>query len=283
MLQSIGTRAAGTPRRVAPVVADPYHCAVFSSLGETLIRWRWPVISVWAAVAVIAALNAGKTVERLEVAGSATEPTEARHADSLIRTRFDRPLSEYFAVTVQGPASVIEGEGGMLLDRLLQAAASQPATRGTVSWRSTGDSAFLARDGRTTFFLVALEPEDLRPAEEVQPLRQSLDSVLRRFPDRDAYTIRVTGRAALDLDIRNVSADDATRNEQRLVPLTLGILILAFGALVAAVLPIIVGVMAILIALTVVGVIATITPMSVFVLNMITMIGLGVGIDYSLL
>jgi hypothetical protein len=43
------------------------------------------------------------------------------------------------------------------------------------------------------------------------------------------------------------------------------------------------GVMAIAIALTAVGIIANFTPMSVFVLNMITMIGLGVGIDYSLL
>src|SRR5690606_7657681 len=159
------------------------------SLGEALVRWRWTVIAVWAVVAVFAALNAGKTVERLEVAGSATEPTEARLADSLIRTSFARPLSDYFAVTVQGPSSVTEGEGGLLLDRLLEAAAAQPRTRGTVSWRSTGDSSFVARDHRTTFFLVALEPGKQSATAAVQPLRQALDSVVRRFPDRDAYTI----------------------------------------------------------------------------------------------
>src|SRR5690606_33239985 len=79
------------------------------------------------------------------------------------------------------------------------------------------------------------------------------------------------------------SAQDASRFERRLLPITLAILILAFGALVASVLPIIVGVLAIAISLAIVGYLAQVMPMSVFVLNMISMIGLGVGSDCSLL
>ena len=79
-----------------------------------------------------------------------------------------------------------------------------------------------------------------------------------------------------------VARDSAVR-EKRLLPLTLVILVLAFGALVAAALPLIVGVLAITVSLAIIGLIAHVTPMSVFVLNMTTMIGLGVGIDYSLL
>jgi RND superfamily putative drug exporter len=52
---------------------------------------------------------------------------------------------------------------------------------------------------------------------------------------------------------------------------------------VAAVLPLIVGFLAIWITLAIISVLANFTPMSVFVLNMTTMLGLGVGIDYSLL
>src|SRR5206468_3921765 len=66
-------------------------------------------------------------------------------------------------------------------------------------------------------------------------------------------------------------------------PLTLVVLVVAFGALVAAMLPVIVGVLAITIALGLVTVAAHYLPMSVFVLNITTMVGLGVGIDYSLL
>ena len=199
--------------------AAPTIVPVFASLGNALVRWRWLVIAAWAVVGVIAALRAGGTVERLELKGGSAEMTEAKIADSVLVARFDRPLSEFYAVTVQGPGSMTSGEGGQLLDRLLEAAAAQRAVRGTVSWASTGDSTFLARDGRTTFFLVALESNDVA-LETVAPIRQALDSVLRRFPDRDAYTIRVTGRAPLDLDIRTVSAEDATRNETRLIPIS---------------------------------------------------------------
>jgi RND superfamily putative drug exporter len=256
---------------------------VFATLGNALVRWRWLVILAWAAIGAWAASCAGSTVSRLDARGGATQQSESRIADSLLLARFDKPLSEYFVVTVQGPGSMTSGQGGELLDRLINTARRLPDAEGVVSWRSTDDSTFVARDGRATFFLVAIDGDGRVAARAVAPLRQSLDSVVRRFPDRDAYTVRVTGRTALDVDIRATSADDASRNERRLVPITLVILVLAFGALVAAVLPVIVGVMAIVIALATVGVLATVMPMSVFVLNMISMIGLGVGIDYSLL
>ncbi|MGD9523220.1 MAG: MMPL family transporter [Gemmatimonadales bacterium] len=256
---------------------------MFAPLANALARWRWPVIAIWAIVGVFAAVRAGRTIDRLQVNGGANQMTEARIADSLLAARFPRPLSEFFAVTVEGPGPMDSGVGGALLDSLLAASERLPSGRGTVSWRSTADTTFLSHDRHATFFLVALDSSGPVAAAAVPVLRRSLDSVVRRFPDRDAYTVRVTGRTALDLDIKTVSAQDASRFERRLLPITLAILILAFGALVASVLPIIVGVLAIAISLAIVGYLAQVMPMSVFVLNMISMIGLGVGIDYSLL
>lgn len=247
------------------------------------MRWRWAVIAIWALIGLFAGLRAGDTVERLELRGDAREMTEGRIADSLLIDRFERPLSEFFVVTLQGPTEVTTGPGGDLLDALIATAESHPNIRGTLSWRTARDSTFLARDGRSTFFVVAIAGDGDDAARLVLPLRQAFDSILRRSSDREAYRVRVTGRAPLDLDVRTVSAEDASRNEKKLIPITLGILVLAFGALVAAALPILVGVMAITIALAIVGAIAAVMPMSVFVLNMVSMIGLGVGIDYSLL
>ena len=68
-----------------------------------------------------------------------------------------------------------------------------------------------------------------------------------------------------------------------MLPISLIILVLAFGALVAALVPLAIGMLAGAISLTVIGIIAKTTPMSIFLLNLTTMIGLGVGIDYSLL
>src|SRR3989442_2071300 len=104
-----------------------------------------------------------------------------------------------------------------------------------------------------------------------------------RVPGADGFDVMVTGFPALDHDVRTISAEDSERGERRVLPLTLVVLIVAFGGLVAAMVPIVVGVLAITIALGLVTIAARYVPMSVFVLNITTMVGLGVGIDYSLL
>lgn len=257
--------------------------SVIESFGATLVRWRWVVILLWLGVGIYAADHAGDTVNRLQLHGVANELTEARIADSLIATRFSRPVSEFFAVTVAAPTPVTQGAAGRVLDSLIATAKAESWVRGVFSARSGGDSTFISHDGKTTFFLVSLGVSRDSVGPLVQPMRDAFAQVLRHVPDGEEYTVLVTGRAPLDIDIRSVSASDAHHNERKLVPITLAVLVLAFGALVAALLPVVVGILAIIIALTIVGVLAQFTAMSVFVLNMISMIGLGVGIDYSLL
>jgi len=117
----------------------------------------------------------------------------------------------------------------------------------------------------------------------VPDLRAAIRDAMGRAPGADGFDVMVTGFPALDHDVRTISAEDSERGERRVLPLTLVVLIVAFGALVAAMVPIVVGVLAITIALGLVTIAARYVPMSVFVLNITTMVGLGVGIDYSLL
>jgi RND superfamily putative drug exporter len=252
--------------------------------ARTLVRWRWAVLVVWAVIGAVAAVRAPATPGLLNIRGGSERETEASRADKILNDRFSRPIGEFFAVTLEGPAAFDTPAGRAVLDTLLAALDRQPFVRGLVSYPSTGDSTFLGPGGRSTFVIVALDITSGDTAGAlVPPVRQAVREALARAPDGAAYTARVTGRAPLDLDVRTVVTNDSKRSEQALLPLTLGVLVLAFGALVAALLPLVVGVMAIAISLALIGVIAHVTPMSVFVLNMTTMIGLGVGIDYSLL
>src|SRR5207237_375154 len=81
------------------------------------------------------------------------------------------------------------------------------------------------------------------------------------------------------------SSGDSTllSSERRLLPVAAVILFIACGSAAGAALPLAVGFLAIAVALAIVDVIAGMVPMSIYVLNVATMIGLGVGIDYSLL
>jgi RND superfamily putative drug exporter len=239
---------------------------------------------VWAVVGAVAAVRAPATPGLLNIRGGSERETEASRTEDLLTQRFSRPIGEFFAVTLTSPGSFLEPAPRAALDTLLAELHRQPYIRGLVSYPSTGDSTFLSRDRRSTFVIVALDtPRGDSVAALVVPVRHLVRATLARVPGGERYQALVTGRAPLDLDVRSVVTRDSAQGEKRLLPLTLIILVLAFGALVAAALPLLVGVLAIAVSLAIIGVLAHHTPMSVFVLNMTTMIGLGVGIDYSLL
>ena len=252
--------------------------------ARALVRWRWVVLVVWAVIGAVAAVRAPATPGLLNIRGGSERETEASRSEDLLNSRFSRPIGEFFAVTLESPESFETPGPRMVLDSLLAVAGRQPFVRGLVSWPGTGDTTFLSRDRHATFFLVALQAtRGDSSGALVVPVRQLVSHTLAAMPQAAGFQARVTGRAPLDLDVRTVVARDSAEGEKRLLPLTLVILVLAFGALVAAFLPLIVGVLAITISLAIIGILAHYTPMSVFVLNMTTMIGLGVGIDYSLL
>ena len=256
-----------------------------SPFSQALIRWRWGIILFWIVLGYLAAQKSPEVVQALNVRGGSREPTEAGRVDNLLRDRFSKPLSDFFAITVESPGRVDSAPTRVLLDTLITRLEQQRYISGVASFRSTGDSTFLSRDGHRTFLIVGIDTASADSTSKlVVPVRAVVHAaMLATGIDTLSHKVRVTGRSALDLDVRNVVASDSRRGELRLLPLTAGILLLAFGALVAALLPLIVGFLAITVTLAVIVILSKYTPMSVFVLNMTTMLGLGVGIDYSLL
>jgi len=249
--------------------------------ARPLIRWRGWVIAAWAALAVVFAPRAARVQRVLDVRGGSTRPTEAARASDLLQQALPSPFAEYVAIVVHGPMRWTDARFAAVLDSVKAAAERRPYVSEIVSLRSIGESTFVSADRHTTFLIAALRAA--HGEEFVPDLRQTIDAALRRVPQTSGFDVKVTGNPALDYDVRTISAEDTEQAEQRALPLTLVVLVVAFGALVAATLPVVIGVLAITIALGLVTIAARYQSMSVFVLNITTMVGLGVGIDYSLL
>lgn len=256
-----------------------------SLFSRLVIRWRWAIIVAWALIGYLAAAKSPQVEQALNVRGGSREPTEASRSEQLLRDRFSRPLNDLFVVTIESSQPVDSAPNRQLIDSLITVFERQSYVNAVASFRSTSDSTFITSDGKRTFIVLALAADrGDSVAKLVPPVRAEVQHAIRTNGVDTAVTrLRVTGRTPLDLDVRSVVASDSRQGEIRLLPLTAGILLLAFGALVAAVLPLIVGFMAIWVTLAIVVILSAYTPMSVFVLNMTTMLGLGVGIDYSLL
>ena len=96
-------------------------------------------------------------------------------------------------------------------------------------------------------------------------------------------TVRIGGGPAFYGDVQAVTETDLRRSELISLPLAALALLLVFGSVVAAGVPLAVGGAAVLVALAGIFLVASVTPMSIFVLNLATLLGLGLGVDYSLL
>lgn len=251
--------------------------------ARTIVRLRHLVIASWVALAALAVPRAARVADVLSVEVGSVK-TESERTQQLVREAFPRPIAHFFAITIRGPIPIDSPRFGALLDSLTAAVAREPVIARVVSYHDARDASLVSRDRRTTFFIAGLGSEESRTATTYAPtVRRAVETAVARLPQARDFEIHVTGAPALDYDVRTVSLADTRRGEQRSLPLAAVVLVLAFGALVAALLPLVVGVIAITCSFALVYLAAAFHPMSVFVLNIVSMIGLGVGIDYSLL
>jgi RND superfamily putative drug exporter len=255
-----------------------------TALARAVVHLRFLVIAFWVVVAAVAIPRAAHVDDVLRSEGRSLRMTESRQVTQTMLEAFERPTVAFMAVVITGPMPVDSQPYRNVVERLSAAALAEPYIDQVVSFFSANDSGMVSDDRLTTTFIATIHAEEAPSPGHLTPgFRAMLARTLDRLPGHRDYRVLVTGNPALDYDVRTVTAEDAKRNELiSLIP-TSGVLVLAFGALFAAVLPIVVGVFAITCSLAAVQVASSFHEMSVFVLTIVTMVGLAVGIDYSLL
>jgi RND superfamily putative drug exporter len=142
----------------------------------------------------------------------------------------------------------------------------------------TAAPAQISNDGRTAIIPVTM-------AGSINDARDNIGKVLDVALAKngtDGMKVYVTGLASIDNGVNKVAEDDLKTGETFGILLALIILLVVFGALVSALLPIILAVVAIVVALALTALVGQFGDLSFFVTNMITMMGLAVGIDYAL-
>ena len=252
--------------------------------AHLIIRYRWTVLALWTLSTVLAVPRAAVVHEALSVEGAMIPDSDSELAAQTIRQAFPRPVADFFAVTVTGPVAIDSAQYLALLDSLSQRATNEPYISHVISYLDTPDSTLVSPDRKTTFMVAALRTDNtLSNTDYVPQFREAVHGTIERISWGAEYRANVTGAPALDYDVRQVSKEDTDRGERRSLPFSAIILVMAFGAFLAALLPLGIGIIAIVTSLALVQIVAGILPMSVFVLTIVSMVGLGVGIDYSLL
>ena len=141
---------------------------------------------------------------------------------------------------------------------------------GAVSSLDLPDPLFTGDNGGA-LIIVGLDPHDKAVEALVPTLRAKADwmegQLRSQYPN---IKLEITGETPITFDLRKVSADDVNHAEERAMPVTLVLLLLAFGSLVAAVLPLGVGVLSISMALGAAALLAHYLQLSILVQNLAT-------------
>ena len=239
------------------------------------------MVLAWIAAAAALLPQALRAPERLRV-GSGILGSESAAVDEALEHRLASPFATTALLVATGLPPPDRPEGRALLETAVAELRSVHGVRQTLSYLDHADPLLVGPGG--TIVVLGLDPGVERVDRLVPPLREAtarLEARLRpRAPD---VALRLTGQGPINYDIWRTSADDAAHAERRTLPLTLVLLLVAFGAAGAAVLPVVSGALAVSLSLGLVSLLALRLPLAILVLNVVSMLGLALGIDYALL
>jgi RND superfamily putative drug exporter len=239
------------------------------------------VLLVSVLLALVAGVFGAGAVGKLKGGGFDSPSFESARAKvALAALLHQEQANLVLLVTAPGGASVdspaVAAQGRAAAVRL----AAQPGVAVLDSyWTAPAAAATGLRSTDGTRALVVarvLGDEDavLDRAKALQPLFTTTTGGVR---------IQTGGAGQANVDINHQVTKDLGTAESIAIPLTLALLILVFGSLVAGLLPLMVGGMAIIGTFAALSAIAAVTDVSIFALNLTTALGLGLGIDYALL
>jgi RND superfamily putative drug exporter len=247
-------------------------------------RSRAVLVAALVFVAVAGALGGG-VAENLTAGGFEDPSTESSRADEALAERFGTGVPNLLLlVTAEGgdvDAPEVADAGRALTAEL----AAEDAVGGVVSyWSEGGAPPLRSDDGRRALVIGRIEGSDDEVEERIEELGPRYQRGSSDDPGgaSDAVTVEVGGFAQVFHEVGTTIEEDLVRAEMIALPITLVLLVIIFGSVVAATLPLIVGVMSIIGTFFVLQVLSGVTDVSVYALNLTTALGLGLAIDYSL-
>ncbi len=256
-----------------------------AGLARISARKPWLVVGLWVVLLVLAGIAQGGLKDVVTTEQTFTNNPESVRATELLeeRLRGPKPVTETVIVrsetgTVDDPAfrTVVDESVAALrgMNGVVSSAASYYEARAAGNPAAEG---MVSADRHATVIPVTLAGE-LDTATEHAPAYMELVAA----QNRDGFEVLTVGDASAAEEWGRIAQEDLAKGEGIGIGVALVVLVAVFGALVAAGVPIVLALVSIVVALGLTALVGRVYELSNMVENIITMIGLAVGIDYAL-
>jgi putative drug exporter of the RND superfamily len=251
-----------------------------NALIAFVLHHRRNVIALWVICLLAAAPLALRLPSVIQGCSEAIRGSEAEYVTRTLQREFGKGSAYTAMVIVTSAQTHVQDAGFAAAIRALDGSltALGDVRSVTHAWNS-GTEELLGKDGRSALLLLQPRVDSLGEAEG---FTQTIRSRLKTAPLPAGFSAKVTGPSAMFHDINRNSSADLLKAEMVGVPLTLFILLAVFGAPLMAGLALVLAFAAVTLAAAVLYLLSPWMPVTVFAQNVITIIGLGAGVDYCL-
>ncbi|MHC3475174.1 MMPL family transporter [Streptomyces sp. 7R007] len=249
---------------------------MLSRIAVLTVRRARPLLAL-ATVALVAMAVLGIGAFGKLTAGGYNDPdAPSSRAEEVIDDKFGGDTNLVLLLQAEqggpdGPAATQRGQ------QITDGLRNEKTVANVVSYWDRGAAGLKSRDGRQALILAHVKGGDRHEGKNAEALLDKYTG------EHNGVSVRAGGGAAVNSDLTDQVAEDLALAESIAVPVTLILLVIAFGSLVAALLPLVIGLIAIVGTLAELYVLGSITDVSVNAVNLTTALGLGLGIDYGLL
>jgi putative drug exporter of the RND superfamily len=250
-------------------------------LAQASSRHPWVTLVSWLLAVVIGFVVSGALLGKaLTTEGGFINDPESKQAQQLVEDNLGVTTNASEVVIVHSDTATIdeprfESYVSALGDRV--SGLGPDTVESVASYFDTQDPAMASEDGRSALVMVTMAGAADEMTDRVPRFLRAVEA-----GQDPAFRAQVFGEATASEELMGLAEEDMQKGEGLGLLVALAVLILVFGAVVAGIVPVVIAMFSIVISLGILGVVGTQFQFSFFVTNMVSMMGLAVGIDYSL-
>ncbi|ANH94093.1 hypothetical protein A8713_25360 [Streptomyces sp. SAT1] len=245
--------------------------------GGWSARHRWAAVGIWVLFVVLA-LGLGSAAGRLDVKDSDQLKGETHTAAKIIEDAgIKEPAGE--SVLVQARDGSVRATDAAFRAAVADVVKAVGATGEVTGVKSPYTTGTVSEDGRSALVQFDMRGDAESAGERVGTVLDAVGKVQRAH---SSLRVEEIGAASMNKQYSDAFGNDFKQAEYSAVPVALGILLIAFGALVAALLPVALAVTAIMATMGLMGLVSHLQPMSDTANSVMLLVGMAVGVDYCL-
>ncbi|MER5220817.1 MMPL family transporter [Streptomyces flaveus] len=245
--------------------------------GGWSARHRWAAVGIWMLFVVLT-MGLGSAAGTVEVKDSEQISGETSQAATIAEEAgIDEPAGE--TVLVQAKDSGMKATDADFRAAVTAVMQAVEKTGEVTAVTSPYETDTISKDGRSVLVQFDMRGEADTAGERVEPVLNAVEEVQK---DHESLTIEQIGSASMMKTFDDAFGEDFQQAEYSAVPVALGILLVAFGAVVAALVPVALAITAIIATMGLMGIVSHVMPMSDTASSVMLLVGLAVGVDYCL-